>query len=689
MKYKAVFLVLIFSTILYSADYGKISGYVKDTNGNPLAGVNVYLKGTNLGTVSDSNGKYVITKVKPDTYKLNATSIGYTHDSKDITVNKDNNVSADFTLKETAIMMETVVVTASRKDKYLADTPTKVEVVSKNEIEKTSAIDVGDLVSSQLPATEVTSKMHARKTVKLQGLPSQYSLVLVDGERLRAGKDGADLSQVPIDAVERIEVIKGPASALYGSSALGGVVNIITKNPEDFKVSGSYSRGSYETDIYRLDGSYTYENIGLLVSASKYDTEGQLSWTQYTQDNLFMKLSLGRENRVYTSFNYFTDDRKWRNSLEKRLSGKIGGDYILSTTQSLSGSFASSYYERESESSATTSGLAKTEENEYKTNLQYSLNPYKNHFLIAGAEYLLTDYNSYYVDGDEYTASVYFQYDYNYNDIWGFVTGVRTDYHKDWDTQINPKLSILHTPFEYVTVRMSVGRGFKAPTLDQLHSTWYMAPAALWIQNNPDLEPEKSIGTNLNIEYYPLYNLTGNVTFFYNSIENKIVEKYLGVYEDGKPLYTYENKEEAETYGMEYSVRWSFLKHFLLKASYSYTEAVDKETNNQLPDTPKNKALAEISYSHEKLFADWFNTTLSFSTEYRDEKYYDSDNTEANRIDEKLIFNSKAILKFYDYISFSFAVDNIFNEDYEEFTQIANDQRVNETTYTATIKLSY
>ena len=137
----------------------------------------------------------------------------------------------DFVLEEDALSMETVVVTGTRTPKLLKDVPIVTRVISMNEIKKVDATHIGDLLQSELPGIEFSYSMNQQTSLNMQGFGGNAVLFLVDGERL-AGEtlDNIDYSRLNMDNVERIEIVKGAASSLYGSNAVGGVVNIISRN---------------------------------------------------------------------------------------------------------------------------------------------------------------------------------------------------------------------------------------------------------------------------------------------------------------------------------------------------------------------------------------------------------------------------------------------------------------------------
>lgn len=182
-----------------------------------------------LGTVTDSNGRYELKLPDNKTYTLKATYIGY-FDATHL-INCDHNSVVNFQLKENLMTLDQVVVTGTRTLKLLKDVPIVTRVISETDIKRADATNIGDLLQTELPGIEFSYSMNQQTSLNMSGFGGNSVLFLVDGERL-AGEtlDNVDYSRLNMDNVQRIEIVKGAASSLYGSNAVGGVVNIISRS---------------------------------------------------------------------------------------------------------------------------------------------------------------------------------------------------------------------------------------------------------------------------------------------------------------------------------------------------------------------------------------------------------------------------------------------------------------------------
>ena len=237
MKPTFIASILIFSFIVTCSTFAQqstehISGRVTDTNGEPLPGATISIKGEETGAVTSVDGTYTLQLPGIGSYIITASYIGYQTEQKRITTEKGKKVN--FSLSEDQFDLGTVVVTGTRTPKLLKDAPIITRVITSDDIKKVNANNVADLLKTELPGIEFSFSMDQQTAINMQGFGGNSVLFLVDGERL-AGEtlNNVDYERLNLDNVERIEIVKGAASTLYGSSAIGGVINIITRESDD------------------------------------------------------------------------------------------------------------------------------------------------------------------------------------------------------------------------------------------------------------------------------------------------------------------------------------------------------------------------------------------------------------------------------------------------------------------------
>ena len=227
MKPILLCLFLLLSALPSRAQY-IISGVISDAAGQPLAGAAVTVsEQQTLGVTADKEGRYEIRLPDDADYTVCVSFVGYEPVCKNVMKGRVDKL--DFSLVESPTMMDQVVVTATRTPKLLKDVPIITRVISEADIRRADATNIGDLLQSELPGIEFSYSMNQQVSLNMSGFGGNSVLFLVDGERL-AGEtlDNVDYSRLNMDNVERIEIVKGAGSSLYGSNAIGGVVNIIS-----------------------------------------------------------------------------------------------------------------------------------------------------------------------------------------------------------------------------------------------------------------------------------------------------------------------------------------------------------------------------------------------------------------------------------------------------------------------------
>jgi len=201
-------------------------------NGSPVIGANVIIENTNLGAASNYQGKFVIHNIPAGKYILDVQFVGFVLDSKpEIQIETDENIVLNLDLTEDLLETENIVVTGTRTRRLIKDSPVSTEVIHADEIKNIGAENVGEVLEER--AGIIVNQDGARGgllSAQLQGLDDNHTLILIDGMPMVGRIAGQlDLSRVSVQNIERIEIVKGAASALYGSEAVGGVVNIITR----------------------------------------------------------------------------------------------------------------------------------------------------------------------------------------------------------------------------------------------------------------------------------------------------------------------------------------------------------------------------------------------------------------------------------------------------------------------------
>lgn len=527
------------------------------------------------------------------------------------------------------VEMEQVVVTGTRTPKLLANTPVLTKLITASDIAKADATNLRDLLQQVLPGVEFSYAMNQQVHMNFSGFGGQSMLILVDGERL-AGEtmDDVDFSRLCMDNVDHIEIVKGAASALYGSNAAGGVINIITKNGiRPFALNLNARLGRHHEQRYGLSwqqGASRWSNL-LTVNRNRsdnYDVHngdnpvtrvvgtiyGDATWNFKEQLSYrpSEKLSLtGRAGYFYRQLVRTSETpERYRD-----FSGGLRGIWKPDTHNSLDLSYAFDQYDK-----SDYQRITRLDIRDY-SNVQNSLRLLYNHtfgsgdVLSLGADYM-HDYlfNTNLEDRTRRQDSfdAFAQYDWNVSRQWEAVGALRYDYFSDGRiSRLTPKVSVRYQPVRNLNFRASYGMGFRAPTLKEKYYNFDMA--GIWIvEGNPALKPEVSHNFNLSADYtHRHYNFT--LAAYYNRIRDKIATgaPFYKNPSDRIPHLPYLNLDDYSVSGGEATAQARWPNGLTARLSYAYThERLPKDknsnaVNNQYIPARKHSMTGHIDWDRQ------------------------------------------------------------------------------------------
>jgi len=327
--------------------------------------VSIVIKGTHLGTTTDGSGHYKLANLPVGKCIVIAQHLGYKSQEKEVFMEKDKGVQLFFELEEDVLQMEQVVVTGTRTEHYVKDVPVRTEVITAKEIENKNASNIYQVLEGT-PGIRVEQQCQFCNfaMVRMQGLGAEHTQVLINGQPMYSGLAGVyGLQQVGTIDIDRIEIVKGAGSALYGSSCVAGAINIITKEPSfepSTKVDMQF--GNYNTNKYDVSSSIRNErgNIGLNIFAQKL-TGDAIDETADGNDQDEVNKKDGISDRVETNLNsagfglyindaFFENDKldlKGRYLYEKRQGGITDDDYYKNPLTDGTESITTNRYESE------------------------------------------------------------------------------------------------------------------------------------------------------------------------------------------------------------------------------------------------------------------------------------------------------------------------------------------------------
>lgn len=655
-----------------------VAGTVTDLAGEPLPGATVMVQGTAIGTTTDAAGRYSLPlagKNRGDLV-LNASYIGYRSAARSLKSAAESPV--DFRLEEDVIGMEQVVVTGTRTPRLLKDVPIITRVLSADDIRKADATHIGDLLQSELPGIEFSYAMNQQVSLNMQGFGGNSVLFLVDGERL-AGEtlDNIDYSRLNLDNVERVEIVKGAASSLYGSNAVGGVVNLISKKQTEAWTANLNARyGAHNEQRYggnagfragRFANTLNVQHTSVDAIALKNDGDYNTIYGSRTW-NFKERLTCDATDKLSLTARagYFFRERNISEAARERyrdFSGGVNGRYEFDGNDHLELFYSFDQYDK-----SDYGVQSKTDVRDY-SNVQHIVRGLYNHtfagrhILTVGGDFM-RDYLMSYQFADngskhQYTTDAFAQFDWNPSLRFNLVAGLRFDHFSDAGaSRFSPKLSAMYK-VENCSLRASYAGGFRAPTLKEMYMNFDMA-SIFMIYGNPDLEPETSHNFSLSAEYIRgRWSLTA--TGFYNLVDDRITtawNRQLGGMQ-------YVNMAALQVAGAEANAAVKYPCGIGLRFSYVYTYEHIRKGEPLTSSTRPHTATARIEYGR-----DWKNYGFTLSLNGRWLSRVNTDEyTEANSYEETArvtypgytLWKLTLTQRIAKGIDLTAAVDNLFN----------------------------
>lgn len=510
--------------------------------------------------------------------------------------------------------LDDMVVTASGFEQQVANAPASISVATREQLEKGYYRDVTDALRD-MPGVIVTGGGGGDNgyDISLRGMPAQYTLILVDG-RPRSSRDSRPNGSAgfeqdwlpPLQAIDRIEVVRGPMATLYGSDAIGGVINIITRRVADewsgnlqldTVIQESSSSGDSRDANFYLSGPLVSDQLGLqlygrtsqrdeddIVSGyndkSLQSLTGRLTWTPSQQHDISLEAGYTDQERSSTPGRSVevTDAESNSKHNSRHLALTHSGRFDIGTTET--------FVQREStENVARDITITNTTA---KTSL---VMPLGVHMVTIGASYedeSLEDTTTNSISADvtnldNSSWAVFLEDEWYLTDTWSLTGGVRVDESEDYGSHVSPRLYSVWNFSPAWTIKGGVSTGYRAPTLRETSPDWGAVSRGGNIYGNPDLKPETSLNKELGVLYDSGQRISGSFTVFHNDFEDKITRVSCpidicsaGPNQFGSDPTTYRNVDEAVTQGVEMSLAAELMDNVSLRSSYTYTDSEQK-----------------------------------------------------------------------------------------------------------------
>ncbi len=533
---------LLFATALlcgvqsWAADH-EIKGKLTTDDGQPVSFGYIKVENSQYATQAGKDGTYSL-NLPDGTYDITAYLMGYAKETKRVKVRRGQQVN--FFLKEDLINLNSVTVTGTRTPKVLANTPVVTQIITADDIRKIDATNIRDVLTTELPGLEFSFAMDQQVSLTMQGLGGMSVLFLIDGERL-AGEtlDNTDFNRLNTSNIERIEIVKGAACALYGSNSVGAVINIITKKATEPWSLNLNTHFSSKNNQQRHGGSFGL-NQGRFNNLLDVQTDGLNNYDVFDKDGTRTTVYGNRQwnfkdkltYRINDNLNligragYYFHERKTRADKHDRARDFNGGLRLvghLTEKDYIDVAYTYDRYDKSDYYTQTDKDFLNYKNQQNSVRILYT-HSFDNLAWTSGGDGMIDYLKSYqFVSGkdhyQQYTADLFTQADWTINDHWNVVGGLRLDYFSKAGWNLTPKVAAMYKTGHF-NFRGSYSGGFRAPTLKEMYMDFNMANI-FSILGNPDLESEHSHSFALSAEYTrSRYSLTA--TGYYNILNNQI-----------------------------------------------------------------------------------------------------------------------------------------------------------------------
>ena len=518
---------------------------------------------------------------------------------------------------ETTSLEQIKVTTASLgEEQNIEDVQASIEVLDEKFIEQSKAKSVPQLLNNAFGL--YVNDTGSTSSVSIRGFSSTHTLILVDGMR-RTGKYGTfDLTSIQLEDIQRVEIVRGPMSALYGADGIAGVINIITKkNPKkDYVkatlIGGAAQNGQRETYIAKLNGTNVQENISHSYSIELREKndyrsdKSSISTDLKKESKQFLSytngINLNDNNSLNTRLEYARQDDKGINYDNSELYEKedryqvstqykhINDDFIFDTN--LSYGYSNADVQR-----GTGSEITKYKQLEFNNYFRHFTNDEMSNILGAGYKRDDIEVSMYSKDASRDNFNVLFQNEYYLSDSLVTNFGLRYDDFSDFGDTLNPKVSIMYTLSD-LKFRASYGEAFKAPSFTDMYShfTRSAGPILYDISGSENLKPEESRTYEFAITYNK-DNFDFEIIHHRSKLDN-LISTYTSSYDAStKTNYTtYQNIDKSQINGTEISARYSFENGFGLNLGWEYLDTKDNTTNERLTGSAQTTLKMKLSY---------------------------------------------------------------------------------------------
>lgn len=590
-----------------------IQGLIKSEEG-PLPGATVHVEGTEKGAVANLDGKFSLSLEAPGLVKLQIRSIGYKPQRRELKFQAGDTLEINVALKPNNLGLDEVVVTGTMSPTFVTASPIKVEVITSRYLDlfipaaSSSIVEAVTLVNGVQEVVECG--VCFTNSISINGLPGPYTAVLMDGMPMYGNLASVyGLNGVPSMIIDRFEVIKGPSSTLYGSEAVAGVINIITKDPADqpllavdvmgTSMGEAFGNLALAPKIGKANGyiGLSYGRINLFQDRNEDGFSDIVNMDRYA---LFSKWNIDRKSgkKFSIAAKYYYEDRrngvegylKNGNYREIRGSSSLYGESIYTNRAELFGTYQLALSENMRVDYSLSSHLQDSYygADHYVAEQKIAFANFiwdkeiQNHSLLLG----VTSRYQYYDDNTVATAvsdrqfipGVFLQDEWDLSSRFTLLSGARLDHYTKHGPIFSPRLNIKYKPGQWTTLRGNFGTGFRIVNLFTEDHAFVTGQRTVEIVE--ELKPERSYNGALNLNHvYTLGNSQGtiDVDAYYTYFTNKIIPDY----DDPSKIVYANTNGYAQSRGVGVNISQEFAFPLSLNLGVNMQRATQTEENEE------------------------------------------------------------------------------------------------------------
>lgn len=614
---------------------------------------------------------------------------------------------------DTTYQLDEVVVTATKTENTIKDVPEATEVITQKDFK---ALGAQDLQSALKLANNVDvgeAGMTGNK-IQIRGMTSGHTLLLIDGKRM-AGEDADttvnafELSRVNLSNVDRIEIVRGVSSALYGSDAMGGVINIITKKPQEAGLTVGANTGSREMNNYY---HYDFGQIGKFNGSidANFQKVRKFSWWNDAKTTFY-----GPRQNFSFDGEYALSEKRGLGMNLTWMKDHMRSEDIGPIPQAGSGFKVSNYdnerkgvsFDYHAQTNAS-DFMVRAYYNQLDKNQdffgegkQYNFDKMKfdtfvleardttklndEHRLTIGGEYRNLEYRGTRLGDNGNNAgnvtvsgitkaqseeeinfqSAYVQDEWTPNDKLIVIPSIRYDHSDKFGSNVSPKIGVTYKVKDNLRFKANYGRGYRAPTLSELYMSMdgsFMSGMPMWVYGNPNLNPEKTLGYDFSVEGEH-GKAFAKVTYFHNKVNDLITSEWMNPPAPGQrptfPLiYQYQNVNSATLEGVETEIGYQFNSNWTVKGTWNYLDSIDNKDGSRIVGNGRNYGTLQLQYDDNK------ENGISgvFWYQFMSDYYLGASSSTGNGIYSYHTWNFSINKRWNNHLSTFLGIDNILND---------------------------